>query len=122
MIKVGDEVKVVRWIADHSDGWDNVWAVEMDSYIGSKDTFTVASVNKSGVFFREDGGTYGFPPGALELVSDPNEVATRLLYRVAEVAFDAARQKKGERLSPSVIVHQAMQLERMALQRDTHTK
>ena len=54
----GDLVFVERKIERPSKDWHNSWADGMDEYVGN--TYTVSSHSQSGVYFKEDGGIFGF--------------------------------------------------------------
>ena len=78
--QVGDKVRVVKRVTQE-DGWRNTWADDMDDYVGKPRVFTIQSMGDhgerfAGVRFSED-NTFGWPLGALELVTDlPVPVAT----------------------------------------------
>ena len=68
--KQGDLVFVERKI-ERSKGWRNSWADGMDEYVGN--TYTVSSHSQSGVYFKEDGGIFGFSPKGLRLIKRGTE-------------------------------------------------
>lgn len=59
--KVGDKVVVVRRV-EREDGWKNVWAIEMGSYLGSRKEYRIESIDATGIRFDY----YGWPAGALD--------------------------------------------------------
>lgn len=68
-LKVGDRVRVLRAAEDEEGGWDNVWAPEMDDWVG---TVGEISEDKGDAGFRVDamGDFWDFPYFVLEKVED----------------------------------------------------
>lgn len=64
--KQGYKVFVEKKIERRSKNWSNVWADDMDEYIGH--TYTVKYQNSYGVYFEEDDAKFGFPPSVLRLI------------------------------------------------------
>lgn len=73
-MKEGDEVLIVRKVADHSEDWKNSWIVDMDKFVGDGVVYRVMSiVGKAGVVLcrASDGAQIRFrwPPTALVLAT-----------------------------------------------------
>lgn len=73
--KVDDEVQIVRAVPSGYNGWKNVWAYGMDSFVGNGIVYRIGSISSfgSGVSLYEidtsRNSGYMWPIDALELVS-----------------------------------------------------
>jgi len=95
--KVGDTVKVVRRVADHSGGWEDDWTFSMDKCVGN--VFVVDGTGNSGYEFETC--DYSFPSQSLELVKSAEPVeahkplyADRALLENAEAELEELKKER----------------------------
>lgn len=102
MFKFGDKVKIVRNMSNvfgetydpTSETYANRWTDDMDKYVGNGETYTISSVDRTGIHLNYTG--FGWPAEAFDLVEDvedlPHFISKKSYYVVGSDHFDTKEE------------------------------